>query len=51
LIELDEQNTLNALEIRKREAKIFILQRQLEDIEEEVKNSKENMGEAGDTQN
>jgi hypothetical protein len=27
LIELDEQNTLNALEIRKREAKVFILQR------------------------
>jgi kinesin family protein 18/19 len=27
LIELDEQNTMNALEIRKREAKIFILQR------------------------
>ena len=25
LIELDEQNTLNALEIRKREAKAFIL--------------------------
>ena len=31
LIELDEQNTMNALEIRKREAKVFILQRQLED--------------------
>jgi hypothetical protein len=31
LIELDEQNTLNALEIRKREAKVFILQRQLDD--------------------
>jgi hypothetical protein len=27
LIELDEQNTMNALEIRKREAKVFILQR------------------------
>jgi hypothetical protein len=27
LIELDEQNTLNALEIKKREAKIFILER------------------------
>ena len=25
LIELDEQNTMNALEIRKREAKVFIL--------------------------
>lgn len=35
LIELDEQNTLNALEIRKREAKVFILQRQLEEIEED----------------
>ncbi len=32
LIELDEQNTLNALEIRKREAKVFILQRQLDDF-------------------
>ncbi len=42
LIELDEQNTMNALEIRKREAKVFILQRQNEDIIEEQKNSKEN---------
>jgi hypothetical protein len=37
LIELDEQNTMNALEIRKREAKVFILQRQLEDYMEENK--------------
>jgi hypothetical protein len=42
---------LNALEIRKREAKIFILQRQLEDVEEEFKNSKENMGESGNIEN
>lgn len=27
LIELDEQNTINALEIKKREAKIYICQR------------------------
>jgi hypothetical protein len=30
------------LEIRKREAKMFILSRQLEDIEEDLKNGKEN---------
>lgn len=48
LIELDEQNTMNALEIRKREAKVFILQRQAEDITEEQKSAKENIQE--DTQ-
>ena len=37
LIELDEQNTLNALEIKKREAKVFILSKQKEDIEESLK--------------
>lgn len=37
---------MNALEIRKREAKIFILSRQLEDIEEDFKNSKENVVES-----
>jgi hypothetical protein len=46
LIELDEQNTLNALEIRKREAKVFIIQRQQEDLEEEGKQSKENLDQA-----
>jgi hypothetical protein len=45
LIELDEQNTLNALEIRKREAKVFILSRQAEDLEEAYKNCKENLNE------
>ena len=45
LIELDEQNTMNALEIRKREAKIFILQRQAQDIIEELKSAKENIQE------
>ncbi len=44
LIELDEQNTMNALEIRKREAKVFIMQRQNEDLIEEQKMTKENMG-------
>ena len=45
LIELDEQNTLNALEIKKREAKIFILERQTEEIEEAYRNGKENVNE------
>jgi hypothetical protein len=45
LIELDEQNTLNALEIKKREAKIFILERQIEEIEEAYRNGKENVNE------
>jgi len=45
LIELDEQNTINAMEIRKREAKVFLIMRQLEDIEEELEGStKENSG-------
>ena len=43
LIELDEQNTLNALEIKKREAKVFILSKQKEDIEESLKTCKENI--------
>ena len=34
LIELDEQNTLNAMEIRKREAKVFLLTKQIEDADE-----------------
>lgn len=34
---------MNALEIRKREAKAFILQKQLEDLEETFKNGKENV--------
>jgi hypothetical protein len=36
---------MNALEIRKREAKVFIMQRQAEDIQEEQKSGKENMEE------
>ena len=43
MIELDEQNTLNALEIKKREAKVFILSKQIEDIEDSLKNCKENI--------
>jgi len=41
LIELDEQNTTNTLEIRKREAKVVFMLKQYEEIEE-VLNSKEN---------
>lgn len=40
---MDEQNTMNAMEIRKREAKVFILQRQQEDLIEEQRNIKENL--------
>ena len=42
LIELDEQNTMNAMEIRKREAKVFLMTKQIEDIEETISSSKEN---------
>jgi len=41
LIELDEQNTTNTLEIRKREAKVVFMLKQFEGIEE-VLTSKEN---------
>jgi hypothetical protein len=41
LIELDEQNTMNAMEIRKREAKVFLLKKQIEDMEEDME-GKEN---------
>jgi len=34
---------MNALEIRKREAKVFILQRQAEDFAEDQKSGKENI--------
>lgn len=34
LIELDEQNTTNTLEIRKREAKMIFILKQVEEIEE-----------------
>mmetsp|Transcript_219 Transcript_219/g.399 ORF Transcript_219/g.399 Transcript_219/m.399 type:complete len:381 (+) Transcript_219:972-2114(+) len=44
LIELDEQNTINAMEIRKREAKVFLLTKQIEDIDETLQgSSKENL--------
>ena len=43
LIELDEQNTINAMEIRKREAKAFLMSKQIEDIEETLEGAgKEN---------
>ena len=41
LIEVDEQNTTNTLEIRKREAKMIFIMKQVEDIED-VLLSKEN---------
>jgi hypothetical protein len=41
LIELDEQNTTNTLEIRKREAKVIFMLKQFEEIED-VLTSKEN---------
>lgn len=41
LIELDEQNTTNTLEIRKRDAKTIFLLKQVEEIEEML-GSKEN---------
>lgn len=37
LIELDEQNTINEMDIRKREAKVFLLSKQIDDIEESIK--------------
>lgn len=50
LIELDEQNTLNAMEIRKREAKVFLTTKQIEDVEETIQimqNNGETEGEYG----
>jgi kinesin family protein 18/19 len=41
LIELDEQNTVNSMEIKKREAKVFLIKKQMEENEQELK-SKEN---------
>jgi len=42
---------MNALEIRKREAKIFLLTKQLEDYEESSKGGKENVEGGGGAQN
>jgi sulfur transfer protein SufE len=42
LIELDEQNTVNAMEIRKREAKVFLMKKQIEDNEDDLQGAKEN---------
>ena len=42
LIELDEQNTMNAMDIRKREAKVFLMSKHIEDIEENLTTAKEN---------
>lgn len=45
MIELDEQNTINAMEIRKREAKVFLMTKQIEDIEDSLDGAaKENPG-------
>jgi hypothetical protein len=46
LIELDEQNTTNTLEIRKREAKVIFMLKQAEEIEE-VLTQKENQDQYG----
>lgn len=54
LIELDEQNTLNAMEIRKREAKVFLTTKQIEDLEEtieEMNKNGETEGEYGSIEN
>lgn len=42
LIELDEQNTANTLEIRKREAKVIFSFKQLEEIEESITQKENN---------
>ena len=39
LIELDEQNTTNTLEIRKREAKMIFLLKQIEEIDDILNNN------------
>lgn len=39
---MDEQNTMNAMDIRKREAKVFLMSKQIEDIEETLNTAKEN---------
>ena len=42
---MDEQNTINAMEIRKREAKVFLMSKQIEDIEDTLQGAgKENDG-------
>lgn len=41
LIELDEQNTLNAIEISKREAKILLLRTQIEEFQDKENNTEE----------
>ena len=48
LIELDEQNTTNTLEIRKREAKMIFILKQMEEIED-ILASKENNSSAQST--
>lgn len=34
MIELDEQNTQNAIEVKKREAKVILLAHQMEDLDD-----------------
>ena len=41
LIELDEQNTMNAIEINKREAKILLLQNQIDENKENTEEAKD----------
>ena len=46
LIELDEQNTTNTLEIRKREAKMIFMLKQFEEIEDILAHKENNHGQA-----
>ena len=46
LIELDEQNTTNTLEIRKREAKMIFMLKQVEEIEDMLSHKENSQGDA-----
>ena len=46
LIELDEQNTTNTLEIRKREAKMIFMLKQVEEIDDMVVHKENSQGDA-----
>ena len=49
LIELDEQNTTNTLEIRKREAKMIFILKQVEEIEDMLAHKENSNSAAGET--
>ena len=50
LIELDEQNTTNTLEIRKREAKMIFILKQVEEIEDMLQQKENSNQGAGSDQ-